>query len=180
MMEIEKNLATTDLNPFKNIKEKRMAKGIIQYQNFMTKVALEKIDYTGYSLPTAKNMFQEGLRYLKTGTYCKSSGVGTLIKYIDEYKSRFVALTPKDSERRRTANKSNKAQSTSRVKQVAQSKPVTSPISVTEMFNFGIEMNGQFHKFKSADERCGFLRALKYVNNDSDIKLCHMTISYED
>lgn len=54
MMNIEKNLAQTDLNQFKTEPLKQLIKQIYKHQNFKSSVILNKINRANYSETTTK------------------------------------------------------------------------------------------------------------------------------
>lgn len=172
MMQIEEKFSKTDLSPFKDTKEKMMAKNIIQYQDYKTSIAIDKMNCIGYADNTIKAMFNCGVSYLKTGK--TNSIINSIIPYIEELKGRYVALKPKDSERRITYTK--------RIRKPAKvvEQPVETKKTITETFTYGLEIDGKIQLFKSEDERTGYLRAVSDCNHKANIKLCHVKVEYED
>lgn len=177
MMQLEKRLSQADLSPFKDTKEKIMARSIIQYQDFRTEIALEKMNYIGYAESTARVLFNTGVRYIKSGKLPeRENGFKKVREYINELKPKYTPLRPKDSERStRTLRQNNYNRKPKQKEPVIEA---TVP-KITEKFNYGLNIDGKFQIFNTEFERACYLKAISDFKIPVEYKLCHVKVDYE-
>lgn len=167
-MTFEERLQAINPQPFADIKEKRIAKGIIQYQNFRTNIALERIDFTGYGKSSAIMLFNTGVAYLNTGNIA-SRGFGKIKQYIDEMRKQYTPLTPKESERR------IKCGGKKRTATIIEPKVNVQP-KVTETFIYGVETSKGIIPYQKEEDFLTAVRTLDYVG--VEYKKLHLQIEY--
>lgn len=98
-MDIEKKLAQTDLNQFKQEPLKLLVKQLYKYQDFKGIVILDKINKLTYKDSTIKVYIDAMRKYLKDGT--RISTTSRIYEIIDELKANHTPiLTPSAKEKR--------------------------------------------------------------------------------
>lgn len=82
LAQLEKNLANTDLNQFKQEPQKLLVKQIYKHQLFKRKVILTRINRMHFSEGTVNNYITIIKKYLQDGS--RKKGYGTVYNIIDE------------------------------------------------------------------------------------------------
>lgn len=99
---LEADLKNKDIKAqFKLEPLKQFAKQIVQYQDFSISKALAKMNIGAYTELTARQYFQDGRRYIKTGKKVRNGkNPANLYNYIDELlEQKLQPLTPKANEK---------------------------------------------------------------------------------
>ena len=168
MMEIEKKLATTDLSGLKDAPLKLFAKHCVQYQDFKTKVALQKFNckILGLKESTIELFFNGAISYIKNGA--KINGVNRkLLNFIDEIinTNQFVPLTPSLADKRiqYVRNKSEKYEINVPIMKKEQPKLI-------EKFIYGIRKDNTIMLFDTEQEQNAFIKGYKFANGIDDLK----------
>ena len=174
MMKIEKELAQQNLDVFNP--SKLIAKEILKYRKFKTSVALKKINHCSYKPATVKAFFDQGLRYLRTGEYNRRTGVGSVVKYIEQYKSAISALQPTESEQRRPY----KPYKTARTASITPKQPkplITKTNTLTEAFIYMVRSsaNNSVFIFKTLKEVEAFKQGVYSI--DPSIKIFEQQVA---
>lgn len=173
MMEIEKKFAQMDLSSIKELPLKMFVKGCWQYQNFSTKKALERIDYSmlGWSDKFAHNQFDAIVAYIKYGS-CSTFVTQNMKKYLEEiiHSNKYVPLVPSKADRRKEFKRYAK-----KINVPVRRKEIT-PKSIVEKFLYAVCQNNIFYTFSTEKEMNSFIQGVKSVNSDADIKLQKITV----
>lgn len=162
MMELEKRLASTDLNQFKEAPKQIMAKEILRYRNFTPKAALSKMNRVAYSDSTLISYLNQGFRYLETGYVQPHKGFEPIAQYIDQYKNRISALTPSEADRRIKRKRWGKGSGARRIPTCKKQQAVAQQ-SVTESFVYMVQIDGfnRAHIFTTEKECNAFVDGVK-------------------
>ena len=99
---LEADLKNKDIRTqFKQEPLRQLARQIVQYQDFTTKTALEKMNTGAYTDWTARQYFQDGRKYIKTSKKVRNGkNPPNLYHYIDEFlEQKLQPYTPKENER---------------------------------------------------------------------------------
>lgn len=177
MMEIEKNLAKTDLNQFKEAPLKMFAKGCIQYQDFKPSVALMMIGEcaTGWS-KASRGMYFTGIRnYLKTGEFKSRACSVKLKEHVDELlrSKKYVALKPSDEDRAKDYKPRKR-------KVVVPKKVVEELITVTApaCTNYGVKIDNTIKLFPTKDACMGYIECYREFDKTADLAVVNLCIKY--
>lgn len=169
MMAIEKSLAQSDLNVFKQGPIDTFAKGICKYRLFNVASAMPLISHVGFKDSSARMIFNTLSRYLVTGEKSTASIGKHLYEAVDKYKYSYPALTPTESQKRRVVNQSKR-------KKVV-TKPVLEipeePKKLTETLptSYGIKIGNVIKLF--IDKNCcdAYMEAYKEFNKDIEYEV---------
>lgn len=177
MMEIEKNLAKTDLNQFKEAPLKMFAKGCIQYQDFKQSIAINMIGEcaTGWS-KSSRSMYFNGIKnYLKTGVFNGRTCSVKLKEQVDELlkSKKYVALTPSNEDRA-------KDYKPRKYKVVVPKKVVEELITVTApaCTNYGVKINNTIKLFPTKDACMAYIECYREFDNTKDLAIVNLSIKY--
>lgn len=99
---LEADLKNKDIRAqFKLEPLRQLAKQVVQYQDFSTSKAIAKMNIGAYKEWTARQYFQDGRKYIKTGRKVRNGkNPPNLYNYIDEFlEQKLQPLTPKDNEK---------------------------------------------------------------------------------
>lgn len=169
MMELEKNLAKTNLNVFKQRPIENLAKEITRYKDWTTPSALARINYATLSKSTATFYFDNGVRYLNGMTCTLSKPFKALL---DKYSKETTPLRPSDENRRKIVKRTT----------VSKIPPVTDCIKpkeeenicvrpkVVEVFVYGALIDNLIVTFKTEKELKAFIQGYKFNKPDVNIK----------
>ena len=156
-----RNLSSSLENLDQNLAQKKAVE-IVKYQNFKTKIAMQKISYK-----MAKQVFDASVGYLKYGTYNEKVISKTLKKAIDEaVASHIQPLTPKDNEKRvargdiNKKNKQKKYQAKNTVPPIAKLEILKKPGA--EVFDYGVRVGDNIRIFQSEGAAKSFLNGLRF------------------
>ena len=169
LAQLEKNLASTDLNQFKTEPLRLLIKQLYKYQNFKITAILEKINKLTYKDNTIKVYVDALRKYLKDGT--KISSTPAMYAIIDELREVHTPiLTPSANERR--------VAYTFKTPRVKEQKVVeTLKYTTTTPQQYGVKINNTIKLFANI-EACGaYIVCFKEFNQDTDIEL--VKVDYE-
>ena len=165
---------------FKRLNEKRIEKlavQIVKYQKFSTRAIFEKIDTSFLSKETAKVYINAGISYIKAGTRYKAVPA-VLFQFIDDAIANCVQpLRPAFGEARRETNRVYKRKEAvlpvnKVVKNIVEDKQ-----EITSKFDYGIKIDNRIILFKSEDEMEQFIKNLRFINPETELKA--VTVSYD-
>lgn len=166
MMKIEKALAQTDLNVFRDAPAQILAKEILRYQKFSVDAALKKINRASYSVNTAKILLGQGFRYLETGTYNPHTGFKRVAEQIEKYRNSISALTPAASEarkpRKRRKDLGSNKQTPDHDASNINVRRCDIPAEVVEKFEYFVQLNDDncLYIWRTAAERDAFIKGM--------------------
>jgi hypothetical protein len=170
MMAIEKNLAQTDLNVFKQGPVDTFAKGICKYRLFNVASAMPLISHVGFKDSSARMIFNTLSRYLVTGEKSSASIGKHLYEAVDKYKYSCPALTPTESQKRRVVNQSKR---TKKEIIIPVLEIPEEPKKLTEQLptSYGIKMGNVIKLF--IDKNCcdAYMEAYKEFNKDIEYEV---------
>lgn len=185
MMDIEKKLANTDLDIYKQSAIDQFAKGICKYRLFKAESAMPHITHIGYSNSSAWALFNVLSRYLITGEKTNRTVSKHLYEAVDKYKFTWPALTPTESQKR-TIKKSPRSEKCvsvdiSCLPNVEEVKKVEYPKvfdgECTTKFSYAVKLNHNTYKvFASETEFNAFKEALELVGKPEEYKYVHLHI----
>lgn len=145
------------------------AKEIVRYQNFRSKIALEKMSCT---MP--KMTFDAGVVYLKRGTINKAGLSSRLKDEIDKCVENYVQpLTPNPSERRRRYNRNYQKKDAQ--PPICKIEVVKKP--VTSTFNYGIKVGDCIKMVDSEKEAKAFIRGMRFMEPHAEAVLVEIELS---
>lgn len=170
MMAIEKNLAQTDLNVFKQGPIDTFAKGICKYRLFNVASAMQLISHVGFKESTAKLIFNILSKYLVTGKKTSTNIGGYLYDAVDKYKYSCPALTPTESQKRRVINqpKRKKVEPTTEVDEMP---PYVRPITELLPCNYGIKIGNTIKLMLNEDCCKAYLEAYREFDKDTELEV---------
>ena len=164
MMTIEKRLALTDLTQYKQLNAKNqldeLAKNIVKYQNFKTKVALQYLG-SHFSENTLKTYFAKGVQYIKYGT--RNKKIKSLYESIDAVlASKLQPLTPSKEDKANTCPP-------------RLPKKITKPIETqtTETFSYAIQSGKHIRIIDSETDWIEFKNLMEFFKIEHNCRFIH-------
>ena len=174
-MEIEKKLAQTNLNQFKEVPMRVFAKACIEYQDFKTSAALMKFNWFGKSRMTCQTYFNAGVTYIKTGKCLNRILPKELKLYIDEFiaKGSYKALIPNENEKRGEFPKRKKHIEKF---EVPIRRKISQPKAIIQSFLYGVKIANMLLTFNSEKEVNAFEQGYKLTNPNVNIQKVHINV----
>ena len=165
-----------------NIQElelKKKAINTVKYQNFKTRVALEKMD-----TPMTEIMFSAGVSYIKYGTINKALGKAFKIQLDKAIEEHVQPLVPREEEKRLSYMYHRGTRLKTKKQVEAQKKETELPIQklevvknpLTETFEYGVMVDKNLRIFDTEDEAKQFMYNLRFFC-DKDMKLVEVKIN---
>lgn len=185
MMKIEKQLANTDLDVYKQSAIDQFAKGICRYRLFKADSAMPNITHIGYASNSAWALFNALSRYLITGEKTNLTISKHLYDAVDKYKFTCSALTPTEGQKRVVKKSPRSAKrvfvDTSCLPNIEEVKKVEYPKvfdgECTTKFSYAVKLNHNTYKvFASEIEFNAFKEALELVGKPEEYKYVHLHI----
>lgn len=174
MMALEKKLALTDLKGYyEEQKWRTLAKEIVQYQNFKSNKAAEKI-LGDWKTCTKKNYFNIGLRYMRSGFRDAHVGV-KFYDFIDEAIEKCTQpLTPSISDKRHQ-RRINIQSKKATIPDVMQQPTTVLPTQLISKFEYGVRRGDLIVIMANEQVVNDFVSACKRLGID-DIKIVNITV----
>ena len=172
-MDIEKKLAKTDLNQFKQDPLKLLIKQLYKYQDFKFKKALSQINTMNFKESTVYEYYRNVRRYLRDGV--KQRGFKTIYAYIDELKN--SGLTPlRPSKEDACINYARRV-----------TPPTTTPVKVEPPKyiekippQYGIKC-GDWIRLQPTKEMClGYIECYKVIGDGKPVELVTVDLEVEE
>jgi len=166
-----------------NIKEdliKKKAMEIVKYQNFRTKIALERM-----SVKMPRQVFDSAVGYIRYKTYNSSIVTKSLKDAIDECIANHVQpLTPKEEEKRGMYARRSEIQKLRKISKQYQAKDAIPPIAkleivkqtVSENFEYGVKQGDNIRLFANEELATNFIQNVKFFT-DKEVKLVEVTVN---
>ncbi len=176
---LEKNLAQTDLNQFKTEPLKQLIKQIYKYQNFKTRVILEKINRGAYSENTVALYIDKIRQYIRFGT--KNTHTGTQIyEIVDELKANHTPiLTPSESDKARVCNRKSK-HVTNPSPTPVQKTPVEPPKYIEKIPpQYGIKCGDWIRLQPTKEMALGYIECYKVIGDGKPVELVTVDLEVE-
>ena len=172
MMQIEKNLAKTDLNQFKTEPIKLLFKQLYKYQDFKASVVLNKINKLTFKDNTIKTYLTSMRTYIKDGTKTLSNSM--MYDYIEELKSVHTPiLTPSLSERHIVNNITPKEKSI----QIIQKQSVEQPKYIEKIPpQYGVMCDNKIVLQPNKEMALGYLECYRVIGDGKPAKLVAIEI----
>lgn len=166
-MDIEKKLAKTDLNQFKQEPFKLLVKQLYKYQDFKTSVILNKINKLTYKDATIRVYVAAMRKYLKTGV--EDCNARSLYDIIDELKATHTPiLTPSASER----HKSYKPRKQKPAKPSPAPVPVEPPKYIEKIPpQYGVKSGDWIKLFSTKEMALGYIECYKVIGDGKPVEL---------
>ena len=186
MMDIEKKLANTDLDIYKQSAIDQFAKGVCRYRLFKAESAIPNITHIGYTSNSARALFNALSRYLITGEKTNLTISKHLYEAVDKYKFTCSALTPTEGQKRTIKKSPRSARCvsvdiSSCLPNIEEVKKVEYPKvfdgECTAKFSYAVKLNHNTYKvFASETEFNAFKEALELVGKPEEYKYVHLHI----
>ena len=170
LAQLEKNLASTDLNQFKTEPLKLLVKQLYKYQNFKNTAILSKINKLTYKDNTILVYIDAVRKYLKDGT--KISNTSRIYDILDELKATHAPiLTPSAGEKRKEYKFKNK--------KIATLPPVTTPVEIKEPPKYiekippqyGIRCGDWIRLQPTKEMALGYIECYKVIGDGKPVEL---------
>ena len=169
LAQLEKKLASTDLNQFKTEPLRLLVKQLYKYQNFKTVVILNKINKLTYKDNTIKLYIDAIRKYLKDGT--KLHNVPRIYEIIDELKATHAPLlTPSESERVRVYTHRNSIKVA--LPSPTPEKPAEPPKYIEKIPpQYGIRCGDWIRLQPSKEMALGYIECYKVIGDGKPVEL---------
>ena len=168
MMNIEKNLAQTDLNQFKTEPLKLLAKQLYKHQDYKFSIVINRINRLNFKDSTIYEYYRKIRQYLTDGT--KHKGYDALYRYVNEFKeSGLTPLRPSEKEAIKKYTRSGK-----------QLKTPTEPPKYIEKVppQYGVMCENKIILQPSKEMALGYLECYKIIGDGKAVKL--VTVDIEE
>lgn len=171
MMKLEKELAKTDLNQFKQKPLEILIKGIYKHQKFNAKEILNRINCVHFKENTVRTYIGLVRGYLNNGTM--QPHVDNIYKIVDELKARHEAILtpPKDLEYK--ANKSKVKKSDPKPSPTPQVEIEPEPQKLVEVLptHYGIKTENTIKLFLSKECCDAYIQAYREFDKDKELEV---------
>ena len=169
LAQLEKNLASTDLNQFKTEPLRLLVKQLYKYQDFKIAVVLKQINMLNFKPNTIKQYYGMLRRYLKSDI--KEKGFTQFYTYIDELKSVHTpVLTP--SQQDRVTEYKNKTQKTSPATTPVELQKVQPPKYIEKIPpQYGIKCGDWIRLQPSKEMALGYIECYKVIGDGKPVEL---------
>lgn len=159
------------INDLKNITQilkdddyKNIAKLVVQYQNFKTKVAIQHFP-CNVSEGTKQNYLNLGIVYIKTKVRSKAIPQ-KIYDFIDEFiENHLQPLVPKDEDKRRTINKIYHKKDAVLPAQNLIKELKAKSASMIAKFEYGVRIDDMVKICTSREEAITFMQGAKFAGN---------------
>lgn len=159
------------INDLKNITKilkeddyRKIAKLVVQYQNFKTKVAIQHFPFD-VSEGTKLNYLNLGIVYIKTKVRNKAIPQ-KIYDFIDEFtEAHLQPLVPKDEDRRRTINKIYHKKEAVLPVQNLLKELKTKSAGMIAKFEYGVRIDDMVKICSSREEAITFMQGAKFAGN---------------
>ncbi len=171
MMQIEQQLAKTDLNQFKAKPLEILVKGIYKYQKFKRNVITEKINTVHFKPSTVNTYIGWVKAYLRHGTKDKQCG-SAVYTLLDELKSQHAPiLTPSEKERERVLPPRKK--SDPQPSPTPQLEVAPEPQKLVEVLptQYGIKTENTIKLFLSKECCDAYIQAYREFDKDKELEV---------
>lgn len=163
------------IDEFMQKKLEKCAEFIVKYQKFKTNFVLEKLYAEGINLarPTLFNYVNYGIAYILYGK--KSRAIPeNLYRNIDRFiETHLQPLTPSEENKRRIVRKKYTEKDTILpIEKIPEVKA-----KITENFEYGVKIDNRIILFQSEENMEQFIKNLKFVNPEIELKA--VTVSYD-
>lgn len=174
-----RNLSSS-LENLKDDMTKKKAMEIVKYQNFKTRIALERMD-----VKMARQVFDSAVGYIRYKTHNPSIVTKSLKEAIDECIANHVQpLTPKEHEKRQVYARRSEVQRLIKESKKYHSKDAVPPIAkleivkqpVVENFEYGVKQGDNIRLFKTETEAQFFINNASFFSREP-LKLVEVTIN---
>lgn len=173
MMAIEKSLAQTDLNVFKQGPIDTFAKGICKYRLFNVASAMPLISHVGFKDSSARMIFNTLSRYLVTGEKSTASIGKHLYEAVDKYKYSCPALTPTESQKRRVVNQSKRTKKEIIIP-VLEIPEEPKKLTETLPTSYGIKIGNTIKLMLNEDCCKAYLEAYREFDKDTELEVVRL------
>lgn len=174
-----RNLSSS-LDSIKENIVKQKAIEIVKYQNFKTRIALQRMN-----VKMARQIFDSAVGYIRYKTWNKTIVTKSLKEAIDECIAEHIQpLTPKEEEKRQLYARRSEVQKLIRESKKYQSKDSVPPIAkleivkqpVVENFEYGVKQGDNIRLFKTETEAQFFINNASFFLKEP-LKLVEVTVN---
>lgn len=172
LAQLEKKLASTDLNQFKTEPLKLLVKQLYKYQDFKIAVVLKQINMLNFKPNTIKQYYGMLRRYLKYGI--KEKSFTQFYTYIDELTSVHSPILTPSQQDRVTEYKNNMQKST-------KTFPTTTPVELQKAQppkyiekippQYGIRCGDWIRLQPSKEMALGYIECYKVIGDGKPVEL---------
>ena len=174
LAQLEKNLASTDLNQFKTEPLRLLVKQLYKYQDFKIAVVLKQINMLNFKPNTIKQYYGMLRRYLKSDI--KEKGFTQFYTYIDELKSVHApVLTP--SQQDRVTEYKNNTQKTSSTTTPVELQKAQPPKYIEKIPpQYGIKCGDWIRLQPSKEMALGYIECYKVIGDGKPVELVEIDL----
>ena len=178
LAQLEKNLASTDLNQFKTEPLRLLVKQLYKYQDFKIAVVLKQINMLNFKTNTIKQYYGMLRRYLKSDI--KEKGFTQFYTYIDELKNVHAPVLIPSQQDRVTEYKKNTQKTSSTTTPVELQK--AQPPKYIEKIppQYGIKCGDWIRLQPSKEMALGYIECYKVIGDGKPVELVTVDLEVQN